>query len=121
MAKGNVAILLLAGLFLVSPVLAGEGGLPLKLSRDPFAHPVLVPVVAPVKVKVKVDDVDDWKSKIHLQATMLTSKWAIANVNGKLLRPGESVEGYTLVKVMERKALFRKSGKEILVGMDDEK
>lgn len=119
MAKGNVAMLLLAGLFLVSPAWAGEGGLPLNLSRDPFAHPVLVPVVAPVKVKVDV--VDDWKSKIHLQATMLTSKWAIANVNGKLLRPGESVEGYTLVKVMERKALFRKSGKDILVNMDDKK
>jgi len=119
MAKLISALLLAVSLSIVSLAFAGEAGLPLKLGRDPFSHPVLVPIVAPVAV-VKLENVDDWKSKIHLQATMVTSEWAIANVNGKLITPGESVEGYKLVKVMERKALFRKNGKEILVSMDDE-
>jgi hypothetical protein len=119
MAKLSSSILLAASLFIAMPAFSTEVGMPLHLSRDPFAHPVLVQVPA-APTAVKVDDADAWKDKIHLQAIMITPKWAIANVNGKLITPGESVEGYKLVKVMERKALFRKDGRDILVSMDDE-
>ncbi len=121
MAKLISSILLAASLFIAIPAFSTEVGMPLHLSRDPFAHPVLVQVSAPSPpTVVKVDDADVWKEKIHLQAIMITRKWTIANVNGKLLTPGESVEGYKLVKVMERKVLFRKDGRDILVRMDNE-
>lgn len=57
--------------------------------------------------------------ELHLLATMVAKEWSMANVNGTMLMPGETINGYRLLQVLEDEAIFMKNGQRTVVTIDD--
>jgi len=51
---------------------------------------------------------------------MIAKEWSMADVNGTLLMPGETINGYRLLQVLENEAVFLKNDRKIIVTIDDE-
>lgn len=47
---------------------------------------------------------------LDLRATLVGTRDRLANVGGRILRPGDEVQGYTLVRVYEDRAVFSRQG-----------
>jgi len=83
----------------------------LTLTNNPFTRPQILKVKpVPVKAKVvrKTEPVD-----LNLTATMVSDISPMIIVDGELLTIGESIRGLKLVKVMEGKAVFVRSGETL--------
>ena len=52
---------------------------------------------------------------IELQATMVIANTGLANVGGRIFRPGDDVDGYTLLQVYEDRAIFSRDGKRLTI------
>lgn len=52
---------------------------------------------------------------LDLKATMVGNKERIANVAGKMVRPGDDIAGYRLVEVHEDHAVFSKGDKRLVL------
>lgn len=52
---------------------------------------------------------------LDLKATMVASSDRLANVAGRILRPGDEVAGYTLLQVFEDRAIFSRAGKQLTI------
>jgi hypothetical protein len=105
---------ILASLALVSacPLSANAADGPPELSRNPFSRPSSE-VIRSVQ---SVFEPDNGNSEtLDLQATMIGSRNRLANVAGRILKPGDEIEGYRLVAVHERYAVFRRDSKMITV------
>ena len=87
------------------------GAEPLDLRHNPFARPPSA-VTEPVRGERAPAD-----SSIEpvVIATMIGSRNALANVDGEVLKPGDEIYGYTLVRVFEDRAIFDRQGKRITV------
>jgi len=79
------------------------------LKHDPFARPTLAleaPPGAP----------EPWSpSRIGI---VMAGKKSAVNVDGDLIRIGEDKDGYRLVRVGEREAVFTRGGKRIVISID---
>ncbi len=116
----RVTLFVAVSLGVASTALAVEGMAPRMLSRDPFSQPAFARAAPSSSAAVAAPEkIENWKDLLHLRAIMLTDSWAMANVNGEMLRPGDMYKGYKLIKVLEDTAVFVKNGKEIILGMDD--
>ena len=51
----------------------------------------------------------------QVRATMIGSVNKLANVDGRILKRGDEVDGYLLVAIHEQYAVFRRSGEDIKV------
>jgi len=88
----------------------------LTLTNNPFTRPPMLKVKpAPVNVQVvrKTEPVD-----LDLTATMVSDTAPMIIVDGELLAIGESIRGLKLVKVMEGKAVFVRSGKTLIFTLE---
>ena len=105
---------ILTSLALVSacppPAIAADG--PPELSRNPFTRPSS-DVIRNVQSVFEPDNGNG--ETLDLQATMIGSRNRLANVAGRILKPGDEIEGYRLVAVHERYAVFRRDSKMITV------
>jgi hypothetical protein len=54
-------------------------------------------------------------NEIALRATMVGARSALADVGGKIIRPGESVNGLRLVRVFDDRAEFEVNGNRLIV------
>jgi hypothetical protein len=82
------------------------------LQHDPFARPILgtlAPAATPGAPARRVQGALAPKAKINLQAVLVAGPNSIANVDGVLVRVGESVHGYRLLAVQDRSAVFEKN------------
>jgi len=52
---------------------------------------------------------------INLMATMVVANKGLANVGGRILRPGDEVDGYSLLQVFEDRAIFFRAGKRLTI------
>ena len=52
---------------------------------------------------------------INLMATMVVANKGLANVGGRILRPGDEVDGYSLLQVYEDRAVFLRDGKRLTI------
>ena len=89
------------------------------LHHDPFKKPELeyVSEVPNETVKALKQSVREaWYPQ--LRATMRAGRQSMANVNGDIIKVGEKIDGFELVKVLEREALFIKNGVEYPISMD---
>ncbi len=98
----------IVALLLGSSVSASE---PPTLRGNPFARPPSV-VTTPSLSEPRVDGDP---TGLELRATLVGLRDRLANVAGKTLRPGDEFQGYTLVQVLEDRAVFARAGKRLTV------
>lgn len=81
------------------------------LKGNPFSRPpsAILPEAAGIA------STDGPEPEINLQATMVGSSRGLANVGGRIMRPGQAIEGLTLVKVYEDRAIFLYRGARVTV------
>lgn len=84
---------------------------PLPLANNPFSRP---PSAVTVQPRSSVA-ADGSIQVIDLRATMVAANNGLANVGGRILRPGDDVQGYTLLQVFEDRAIFSREGKRLTV------
>ena len=90
------------------------------LQHDPFVRPAvgLVPGNAPSAVTAgRGKAAPEGKPKLNLQAVLVAGSHSIANVDGVMVRVGESINGYRLLEVEHRSAVFEKNGAKFTLGI----
>jgi len=105
----NIALFVLLA---ACPILASASETPPALSRNPFSRP---PSEAIADVRVEPGRDGPVTAKLELQATMIGTANKFANVGGRILKPGDEVQGHVLVAIHEQYAVFRKNGKAVTV------
>lgn len=85
---------------------------PASLSHNPFSRPSSE--VIPVAREVRVDN-DNTPESLPLLATMVGRVNRLANVDGRILKPGDDYQGYRLVKILEDSVVFERRGETITV------
>jgi hypothetical protein len=101
---------------LALPVL-GQGRV---LQHDPFVRPAvgLVPGnAASAATAGRVKAAPEGKPKLNLQAVLVAGSHSIANVDGVMVRVGETINGYRLLEVEHRSAVFEKNGVKFTLGI----
>ena len=76
---------------------------PPPLRHNPFSRPPSVVLRAEAAPEFG-DDIP--LSVLELKATMVSSGDRLANVGGRILRPGDEFQGYRLLQVYENRAVF---------------
>ena len=85
---------------------------PPTLEHNPFARPPL----SEIRVTRNADG-DGLRSfeELQVKATMVSGVRRLANVNGRVMRAGEELYGYKLLRVFENRAVFVKNGNQTTV------
>lgn len=94
-----------------SPLLAATDEPP-ALARNPFSRP---PSEVPRVRDSVVERISGEGITLDLQATMISDMSRLANVAGRILRPGDEIEGYELIAVYEQYAVFRRNNEMMTV------
>ena len=91
------------------------------ITRDPFVHPDLEkrkPITVAIKRgKSTRELIIDEAANLELRATIRTGNWSMANINGTMLKQGEEIEGFTVLRIGEVEAVLRKKGVEVILVM----
>jgi hypothetical protein len=93
------------------------------ISRNPFEHPDLekrrTSSVVALRGRSPGEIIRDEAAELELRATIRTGNggWALANINGTMVEPGEEIEGFTLVWIGEEDVLLSKEGVEVILLM----
>lgn len=85
---------------------------PPELTHNPFSRP---PSNVSRDDRVVISNDHGTQPSLALQATMVGETSRLADVAGRILKPGDEVEGYLLVAIHEEYAVFDKGGKSITV------
>lgn len=85
---------------------------PAELRHNPFARPAWE-TVADERGPIPVGPATP--VSMDLRATMVSRQDSLANVSGKVVAVGDSVQGYELVEVLEDHAVFERQGQRIIV------
>lgn len=95
---------------LSSPIIAADQ--PPALSHNPFSRPAS----NVTRTERSVAERDDGsRPTLDLQATMIGAMSRLANVAGRILKPGDEIEGYELIAVHEQYAVFRRNNEMMTV------
>ncbi|MCH9694103.1 MAG: hypothetical protein K0U72_06300 [Gammaproteobacteria bacterium] len=78
------------------------------LANNPFARP---PSKRTVEIPTLSMSQDGSAAMLDLRATMVGTRDRLANVSGRVLRAGDEIQGFTLLKVYEDRAVFARQGK----------
>jgi hypothetical protein len=76
-----------------------------ELEHNPFSRP---PSERTVPERGPIAFSDGTQPTLDLRATMVGTRDRLANVGGRILRPGDDIQGYTLLRVYEDRAVFSK-------------
>ena len=82
------------------------------LTHNPFSRPSSEQVR--VERSVTEDD-EGTEGAIPLQATMIGRVNRLANVGGRVIKPGDEYQGYRLLQVQEQFAVFERDGRSVTV------
>jgi hypothetical protein len=94
------------------PSLLVAADAPPTLSHNPFSRPSS----EVIRVERDVVESDDGSAPtLPLQATMVGRASRLANVGGRILRLGDDYQGYRLVAINERDAVFERDGRTMTV------
>lgn len=85
---------------------------PPQIRLNPFARPASIVIVD--DRPQSVIDVGS-RAAMDLRATMVSEHGSLANIAGKIISPGESVQGYQLVRVHEDRADFEFQGELVTI------
>lgn len=95
-------------LFLATSLHAEE---PAPLTHNPFSRPPSAVTIDPQPLITA----DGSVQVIDLRATMVVANKGLADVGGRILRPGDDAQGYTLLQVFEDRAIFSREGKRLTI------
>ena len=84
---------------------------PLPLTHNPFSRPPSA--ISPDAARAVADGGP--VQELDLRATMVASNDRLANVAGRTLRPGDEIQGYTLLQVFEDRAVFLRAGQKLTI------
>jgi hypothetical protein len=93
------------------------------MAADPLSMDLRSPFIRPAEI-TRLQQPQSQTSEttgLQLRATMIAKAWSMANVNGTMLMPGDAIDDYRLVLVLENEAIFVKNGQRVIVTIDDEK
>lgn len=86
--------------------------------RDPFALPATwVEAPGAAAVEQVPDTITRFIRTHQLTAVVVNDEGSYALVNDRLLVPGRTLDGFTLVEVRDRAALFEREGTQALLEM----
>lgn len=109
----NCAPRLFSGLLVTTAIaLTASGAEPPELRHNPFSRPSTERLVVE---RQSAPDAKLSSTVINLRATMAAPENSLANVGGRILRAGDEVEGYLLLKVYEDRAVFSRDGRRLTV------
>lgn len=91
------------------PGAAANAADPDELSHNPFSRPVSE---VTLDDRAAVANSDGLPQVLDLRATMVTTGTSLADVGGKILRPGDDIQGFVLVRVYEDRAVFERLGRQ---------
>ena len=104
--------------FLVSSAFANETLNADQIIHDPFEMPVLQQITEPENNVIKAPDQAP-RIQIRLFSTLRACKNSMANVSGRILKVGETIDGYTLIAVHERSVDMLKNQQRTHLTFDD--
>lgn len=108
MRRYRVALMSLACIGAGHAAVAAE---PEPLLNNPFSRPPSVTTNAPTTDAAQ----GPYRQVLDLRATMVGRVRRIVDVGGRILHPGDEIDGYTLIEVGEDRALFVRGDKRITV------
>ncbi len=85
---------------------------PPPISHNPFSRPTFEAISEVRSPNLRQDVVP---GVIDLRATLVASNDRLANIAGRILRPGEEVHGYKLLYVYEDRAIFERQGRQFVI------
>ena len=95
-----------------APPLLAANGEPPALAHNPFSRP---PSEVIREERSAVENNDGSGPTLALQATMVGESSRLANVDGRVLKPGDEIQGYLLVAIHEQYAVFERDGNPTIV------
>ena len=111
MSARRKVLLLMAGGWLMSHVAAITAE-PVRLTHNPFSRP---PSASPSRIGEGATRSSRAPQVLDLRATMVGRNSRLADVAGQILRPGDELNGYTLLQVFEDRAVFDIDGKHLTI------
>ena len=81
------------------------------LANNPFARPPSE-VSRDIRNSVQADGIS---VPLDLRATMVGTTDKLANVGGRVVRPGDEIQGYTLLQVFEDHAIFVRDSNRLAI------
>ena len=104
--------------FLVSPAFANEKLNAYQVIHDPFEMPVLQQNTEPENNVIQAPDQAP-RIQLRLFSTLRAGKNSMANVSGRILKVGETIDGYKLIAVHERSVDMLKNQQRTHLTLDD--
>lgn len=86
------------------------------INYDPFQKPALRKPSKPVSMRSE-PELQEWSPKLTM--TLRAGKNSMVNVGGVIMKLGEKNNGYQLIKVYERAAIFINQGKTTRLTIDE--
>ena len=109
-------VILITGLAILSATLQAANVAP-KLHLDPFEKPDSLLLQSRELDVEPLPEPVSWQPE--LRATMRSSTGAMVNIDGDIIAIGEEINGFRLLEVQERSAIFGKNGEKYPVSLDD--
>lgn len=105
-----IASIIFLALLAAAPLQTRAADEPPALSHNPFSRPPSAIIRPP---RIEVDNGGSAEQRLPLQATMVGRVNRLANVGGRILKPGDDYEGYNLVAIHEQYAVFERDGNRV--------
>ena len=110
----RLSIMLLCCFSLFSLSVASQEQFEVRPRFDPFKKPDQL-----MKASTKAPTPKSlFKTKLQLFATLRAGKNSMVNVQGRIVRLGEEIEGYKLLEVNDHSAVFAKSEHRVHLSLD---
>lgn len=104
---GKITLLAIGALL---PVLAQASDAP-PLAKNPFSRPPS----QEIQLRGEPAQNSGPRGTLTVRVTMVGNGNNLANVDGRILRPGDEISGYTLLQVFEDRAVFSRNGEKLTV------
>ncbi len=102
--------IIVLGFFLVSFLIQGE-----TKGRDPFQPPQGGVEVPPAPSFEKIEESPP--EQLILTGTLVHPRGSFAIINGRILKEGNKIAGYTLIRIERKRVLLEKEGKRFVLSL----
>ena len=87
------------------------------LARNPFNPPVALNAPPDQQPEAGQTALDKKSLSLALRATLVDGRNSLANINGTILRRGESINGYKLMGINEYEVVLEKDGQQLTLSL----